>query len=62
MKEMKCLDCEESFKADSPDEMMKAMMPHYMQAHKEMMEGQNSESKEEWMKRFHKNFDEAEEI
>ena len=53
MKEMKCLDCDEKFSAETPDAMMQAMMPHYMEKHKEMMEGQNDETKEDWMKRFH---------
>ncbi len=59
---MKCLDCEESFEAETPDDMMKAMMPHYMGKHSEMMKGQNDESKADWMKRFQKEWEEAEEI
>jgi len=63
MKEMKCIDCGEgSFKAETAEEMMKVMMPHYMEAHKEMMAGQNEETREEWMKRFGEKWEEAEEI
>tara|TARA_Y100000310_G_scaffold297004_1_gene329696 strand:+ start:970 stop:1143 length:174 start_codon:yes stop_codon:yes gene_type:complete len=51
---MKCLDCEETFKAETPEEMMKAMMPHYMEKHKEIMEAGTEESKKEWMEKFHK--------
>lgn len=59
MKEMSCLDCSEMFEANSPDEMMKAMMPHYKEAHAEMMAGQSKESHEDWMKRFHKEWQAA---
>jgi hypothetical protein len=62
MKEMKCLDCEEKFKAETPDEMMKAMMPHYMSNHAEMMAQGSKETKEEWMKRFNKEWEEVKEI
>lgn len=62
MKELKCLDCDEKFKASSPEEMMKAMMPHYMESHKEMIEEQSEETKEEWMKRFHEGWEAAKEI
>jgi hypothetical protein len=62
MKEMKCLDCDQTFKAETPDEMMKVMMPHYMSVHSEMMKGQNEETKKEWMKRFNKDWEDAEEV
>lgn len=61
MKEMKCLDCDERFKANSPEEMMKTMMPHYMKKHKEIMSGSAKESKEDWMKRFYSEWEKAEE-
>jgi LPS sulfotransferase NodH len=62
MKTMKCLDCDEKFKAETSEEMIKTMMPYYMEKHAEMMKGQNEETKEEWMKRFNKDWEEAEEI
>ena len=61
MKEMKCLDCAETFKAETSAEMMQTMMPHYIDAHKEMMEEQSDETKEEWMKRFNEEWEKAEE-
>jgi len=62
MKEMKCLDCDETFKAESSEEMMKAMMPHYMSDHKELMAKGTEEDKKVWMGKFNKNWEEAEEI
>ena len=53
MKEMKCLDCEKTFRANSPEEMMKTMMPHYMSDHKDIMDKGTEETKGEWMKKFH---------
>jgi len=61
MKEMKCPDCEKTFEAETSDEMMKAMMPHYMSDHKEIMEAGTEESKEAWMKKFHEDWKEAKE-
>lgn len=57
MKQMKCLDCEKTFKAETPDEMMKTMMPHYMEDHKEIMEKGTEESKAEWMKKFNEEWE-----
>ncbi len=62
MKKLKCLDCKETFKAETPEEMMKTMIPHYIEKHKKMMERHNDESKEDWMKRFNKNWEDAKEI
>ena len=62
MKEMKCLDCEKTFRAENPDEMMKTMMPHYMSDHKDIMAKGTEETKGEWMKKFHEDWEVAEEI
>ena len=62
MKEMKCLDCEKTFTSNSPDEMMKTMMPHYMSDHKEIMKEGTEESKKVWMEKFHKNWEASKEI
>jgi hypothetical protein len=61
MKEMKCLDCDEMFEAETPEEMMEKMMPHYMSEHKEIMDKGTEESKAEWMKKFHKDWEVAKE-
>ena len=62
MKEMKCLDCDNTFKANSSDEMMKVMMPHYMSDHKDIMESGTEEKKKVWMEKFHKDWEEAKEV
>jgi len=62
MKEMKCLDCEKSFKAETSDEMMQTMMPHYKEDHAEMMEKGDEESRKVWFEKFNKDWEEAKEI
>jgi len=64
MRKIKCLDCDHQFEieADTQEGAMKEMMPHYMEAHKEMMAGQNEESKKEWMTRFHEAWVHADDI
>ena len=59
---MKCLDCEKTFKANSSDEMMKGMMPHYMSDHKDLMAEGTEEKKKVWMGKFNKDWEEAKEI
>ena len=62
MKQMKCLDCDKTFQAETSDEMLQTMMPHYMSDHKEMMEkGGSDEEKKAWFARFHKEWEKAEE-
>jgi len=61
MKKLKCLDCEEVFEAESSEEMMKKMQPHYMEKHKDIMDKGNDESKKVWMEKFNKNWEEAKE-
>jgi len=63
MKTMSCIDCGKgNFEAGTPEEMMQVMMPHYREAHAEMMAGQSKESHEEWMKRFHEAWESIEEL
>jgi len=62
MKEMRCLDCKKTFKANSPEEMLLAMMPHYESDHAEMMKSGNERKRKEWMKKFYKNWEKAKEI
>lgn len=59
---MKCLDCEKTFQAETPDDMMKAMMPHYMADHKDIMDAGTDETKKEWMEKFSKEWAEAKEV
>jgi uncharacterized C2H2 Zn-finger protein len=62
MKEMKCPDCDKIFKANSPDEMMKAMHPHYMEDHAEIVKNGDEEQRKAWMEKFNKDFEDAEEV
>jgi hypothetical protein len=62
MKEMKCLDCEKTFRAETPDEMMKVMHPHYMEDHKDIVENGNEESRKVWMEKFNKEWEAAGEV
>jgi len=62
MKEMKCLDCEETFKGETPKEVMDRMHPHYMSDHQDIMKEGTDEKMKAWMEKFNKNWEEAEEI
>jgi len=59
MKKMKCIDCDETFEADTSEAMMKLMMPHYMSGHKDIMESGTKEGKAIWMKKFSEAWDAA---
>jgi len=61
MKELKCLDCDETFEAETPQEMMQTMMPHYMEKHADIMANGTEEIKKVWMKQFYSNWEEAKE-
>ena len=54
MKTLKCDLCEVTAQGETFEEWMKALMPHYMQAHAEIMEGKadlsDDEKKEEQQK------------
>ena len=62
MKELKCLDCEKTFKAETSNEMIQTMMPHYVSDHAEMMKSGTEEDKKLWFEKFNKEWEEAEEI
>jgi len=48
--------------AENPGKMMETMMPHYMSDHKEIMEGKSTETREQWMARFSKEWKKAKEV
>jgi len=62
MKEMKCLDCEETFKAETSKEMLAEMHPHYMSDHADIMKDGTEEKMKDWMEKFNKDWESAEEI
>ena len=59
MKIITCIDCEEKFTGNTQEEVMKAMMPHYGSAHKDIMERGTEEGKREWFLEFNKRWEEA---
>lgn len=61
MKTITCLDCQEQFQGETKEEIMNAMMPHYMSEHKDVMEAGNEEKKKEWFAEFERRFNEASE-
>lgn len=62
MKKIKCLDCDKEFTSESKEDVLNQMMPHYMEDHKDMMQGQNEETKKEWFERFDRYWEGAEEV
>lgn len=59
---MQCLDCEEIFQAETQEDMMQEMMPHYKEVHAEMMNSGTEEKRMIWMSQFQDAWDNAEEI
>ena len=59
---MKCPDCDKTFKGESAKEVMNTMHPHYMEDHKEVIEGADESQKEAWMKKFNEDFEVAKEL
>ena len=62
MKKLKCYDCDEMFEAETADDMLNKMHPHYMSDHQDVMKDGTDESKAAWMKKFHEDWDAAEEV
>ena len=62
MKEFKCPDCDEVFRSETSDEMMKILMPHYMEVHQEMMKNGTEEDKKVWFEKFNKDWEDTAEI
>lgn len=62
MKKIKCYDCIQEFESDTPEDILNQMLPHYMDKHKDIMETNTVESKDAWMKRFYKDWNDALEI
>ena len=55
---MACIDCGAlEFEAESLREMLTLMMPHYFEAHQDIMSGQSDMPRETWMQRFTDAFD-----
>ena len=59
---MTCYDCDKEFQAESGKEILDLMHPHYMESHKEIIEGADEEKKAVWMKQFNSDWEAAEEV
>lgn len=62
MKEFNCYDCEQSFRAESRDEILVILHDHYMKDHNEVITGNSEEEKKTWMDRFNKDWKSAKEV
>jgi len=62
MKKLKCLDCAEVFEAESSEEMLNKMQPHYMSEHKDIMAAGDKNKQKAWFEKFNKDWEEAEEV
>lgn len=66
MKKMKCPDCDPSvetfYEGKTAEEAMKAMYPHYMEEHKDVIASATPEKKQAWMAKFKADFDTASEV
>ncbi len=61
MKTLKCDLCEMTAQGETFEEWMKALMPHYMQAHADVMSDPNNgeEEQKKWMAENRTRFDAA---
>jgi hypothetical protein len=61
MKTLKCDLCDATANGETFEEWMKALMPHYMEAHAEVMKDANhsEEDKDKWMIKNKASFDSA---
>lgn len=59
MVRMACIDCGSiEFEAETVREMLTIMMPHYFEAHQDIMSSPNEE-RDTWMERFTSAFNDA---
>jgi len=59
MKTITCLHCEEQFSGETPEAVQMAMLPHYKEAHKEVINTVNEEGKKEWFAEFNRRWEAA---
>ncbi len=62
MKEFKCYDCDEKFKAETKEELLDHLYKHYLKEHRKVIAGANPTEKQAWMNRFEKDWAEASEL
>lgn len=62
MKKFKCYDCEQTFEAETREDILNHLYEHYMKEHKEIITGASEEEKKVWMEKFDKDWVAAEEV
>ena len=62
MKTITCIDCDKQFSGETKEEAMKAMHPHYMEDHKDVMANANEENKKEWFAELDRRWEAAPEV
>lgn len=60
MKTLKCDLCEATAEGETFEEWMRALLPHYMQAHNEVIKNSTKEDQEKWMVENKARFESAE--
>ena len=59
MKTITCLDCDHKFSGNTAEEVMEAMMPHYLKDHKDVLDADTQEQRDGWFSEFNRRFDTA---
>jgi hypothetical protein len=59
MKKITCLDCEQQFAGETPEEVMELMMMHYMANHHDLLDVEAEEPREGWFMEFNQRWDAA---
>ncbi len=62
MKKITCYDCDQSFEAQTREDILKTLYDHYMTAHKETITGASEDEKKAWMEKFDKDWEAASEV
>ena len=59
MKTVQCQHCEETFQAETREEILSTLYKHYMEAHAEVITRASEEEKKAWMEHFEKEWAQA---
>ena len=62
MKTLKCYDCDETFTAETSEDMLQHLYKHYMAEHHAVITGADPAEKKRWMEQFHTDFEAAKEV
>ncbi len=62
MKTITCLDCDRQFSGETAEEVMEAMMVHYMEDHPELLDAETGEPYDGWFIEFNRRWDAAPEL